>query len=200
MNDTSSIRFETLPVEPDPDNPNVTLVPSADADAVVEQLRTFGDNTPKPATVPPSQVKVRVTDATGTNVGQSVVSKLTELGFRATAASPAKKIPVTVVRYGFDQAEEAKALLPYFPDAKLVPDPKAGRPGRARPRVVVPRQHHGAVDHDDGGAQHGARRGGYDRPAHDDDDPGALGDRPLPLTGAGSRGSGPYTSQPCASW
>ena len=71
-------------------------------------------------------MKVRVTDATGTNVGQSVVSKLTELGFRATAASPAKtKIPVTEVRYGYDQAEEAKALLPYFTDAKLVPDPKA---------------------------------------------------------------------------
>ena len=34
VNDTSSIRFETLPVDPDPDNPNVTLVPSADADAV----------------------------------------------------------------------------------------------------------------------------------------------------------------------
>jgi LCP family protein required for cell wall assembly len=126
VNDTSSIRFETLPVDPDPNNPNVTLVPSADADAVIQQLRTFGDNAPQPATVAPSQVKVRVTDATGTNVGQSVVSKLTELGFRATAANPAKtKIPVTEVRYGYDQAEEAKALLPYFTDAKLVPDPKA---------------------------------------------------------------------------
>ncbi len=125
VNDTSSIRFETLPVEPYQPDPN-RLVASPDADAVIEQLRTFGDNTPKPATVQPSQVKVRVTDATGTNVGQSVVSKLTELGFRATAAAPAKaKVPVTEVRYGFDQAEEAKALLPYFTDAKLVPDPKA---------------------------------------------------------------------------
>ena len=126
VNDSSAIRFETLPVEPDPDNPLVTLVPSPDADAVIEQLRTFGDNTPKPATVQPAQVKVRVTDATGTNVGQSVVSKLTEFGFRATSASPAKsKVAVSEIRYGFDQAEEAKALLPYFPDAKLVPDPKA---------------------------------------------------------------------------
>jgi LCP family protein required for cell wall assembly len=126
VNDTSSVRFETLPVDPDPNNPDVTLVPSADADQVIEQLRTFGDNTPKPATVQPSQVKVLVTDATGTNVGQSVVSKLTELGFKATAASPARtKVEVTEIRYGFDQAEEAKALLPYFTDAKLVPAPKA---------------------------------------------------------------------------
>jgi LCP family protein required for cell wall assembly len=126
VNDTSAIRFETLPVDPDPDNPTVTLVPSADADQVVEQLRTFGDNAPKPATVQPSQVKVRVTDATGTNVGQSVVSKLVEVGFQATGATAARtKVPVTEIRYGFDQAEEAKALLPYFADAKLVPDPKA---------------------------------------------------------------------------
>ena len=51
-------------------------IASADADAVVEQLRTFGDNTPKPPTVQPSQVKVRVIDATGTNVSQSVASTL----------------------------------------------------------------------------------------------------------------------------
>jgi LCP family protein required for cell wall assembly len=126
VNDQNSVRFETLPVAPDPDNPNVTLVPAPDAEQVVEQLRTFGDNAPKPATVQPAQVKVRVTDATGTNVGQSVVSKLTELGFRATAATPRKsELAVSEIRYGFDQAEEAKALLPYLTDAKLVPDPKA---------------------------------------------------------------------------
>jgi hypothetical protein len=93
----------------------------------MEQLRTFGDNTPKPATVQPSQVKVRVVDATGTNIGQSVVSNLAEQGFKATARpTPTTTVAVTEVRYGYSQAEEAKALLAYFPDAKLVPDPKAG--------------------------------------------------------------------------
>jgi hypothetical protein len=126
VNDPNSVRFETLPVDPDPDNPNVTLVPAADADQVIEQLRTFGDNTPKAPTVAPAQVKIRVTDATGTNVGASVVSELVTNGFRATAApASAKKASVTEIRYGYDQAEEAKALLPYFTDAKLVPDPKA---------------------------------------------------------------------------
>ena len=43
--------------------------------------------------------------------------------------------------------------------------------------------HHRAVDHDDGAAEHGARRAGHHRTADDDHDPGAVGDRPLPLSG-----------------
>lgn len=126
VNDTSAIQFETLPVDPDPDNPNVTLVPAAAAAQIVDQLRTFGDNAPKASAVQPSQVKVRVTDATRTDVGRSVASRLSEIGFQASAAAPAKvTIPISEIHYGYDQAEEAKALLPYFPDAKLVPDPKA---------------------------------------------------------------------------
>ena len=127
VNDQSSVRFETLPVDPDPNNPNVTLVPSADADAVIQQLRSFGDNAPKPATVQPSQVKVRVVDATGTNTGQSVVSNLAEQGFQATSG-PARptKVAVTEIRYTLEQAAQAKALVAYFPDAKLVPDADAG--------------------------------------------------------------------------
>jgi len=128
VNDPNSVRFETLPVAPDPDNPNVTLVPSTDADAVVQQLRTFGDDTPKTATVQPSQVTVQVVDATGTNVGPSVVSELNAQGMHASQVSPTTAttkgatVAVTEVRYGFGQAEEAKALLAYFPDAKFVPD------------------------------------------------------------------------------
>jgi anionic cell wall polymer biosynthesis LytR-Cps2A-Psr (LCP) family protein len=123
VNDPNSVRFETLPVEQYDPDPN-RLVASADADAVVEQLRTFGDNAPKPATVLPGQVTVQVTDATGTNVGQSVVSTLASIGFQATAAPNAKTtLAVTEIRYGDGLAEEAKALLPYFADAKLVPAP-----------------------------------------------------------------------------
>jgi len=127
VNDQSSIRFETLPVEAYAPDPN-RLVASADADQVVAQLRTFGENTPKPPTVPTSAVTVKVTDATGTNVGPSVVGGLAINGFHASAttASPAaKKVAVTEIRYGFGQSEEAKTLLPYFADAKLVPDPSA---------------------------------------------------------------------------
>jgi LCP family protein required for cell wall assembly len=123
VNDPNSVRFETLPVEEYEPDPN-RLVASDDADAVIEQVRTFGDNAPKPATVQPAQVKVRVIDASGTNVSQSVVSTLAANGFRATAGRDAREnVAVTEIRYGYGLAEEAKALLPYFADAKLVPDP-----------------------------------------------------------------------------
>jgi LCP family protein required for cell wall assembly len=123
VNDPTSVRFETLPVEaypPDPDR----LVASADADQVVEQLRTFGDNSPPPATVQPSDVSVKVVDTTGTNIGQGVVTTLAGQGFRATdGGARTKPVPITEIRYGDDQGAQAKALLAYFPDdAKLVPD------------------------------------------------------------------------------
>ena len=35
VNDPNAIRFETLPVDPDPNNPNVTLVPADGAEQVV---------------------------------------------------------------------------------------------------------------------------------------------------------------------
>jgi hypothetical protein len=70
-------------------------------------------------------VTVEVTDATGTNVAPSVVAELGKQGFHASQGKAATTIGVTEIRYGFGQAEEAKALLAYFPDAKLVPDAAA---------------------------------------------------------------------------
>ncbi len=125
VNDPNAVKFETLPTVPYPENPN-RLIASPNADLVVEQLRTFGDDTPKPATIQPSQVKVRVVDATGTNVAPSVVQALTGQGFHATQAKAASAtVPATELHYSYGQAEEAKALLTYFPDAKLVPDAQA---------------------------------------------------------------------------
>jgi LCP family protein required for cell wall assembly len=124
VNDPSSVRFETLPVEQYQPDPN-RLIASRDADAVVDQLRTFGDDTPKPATVQPSQVKVRVVDATGTGVGASATRALDFLGFQASEGASRNTIAVTEIRYGYGQTEEAKALLAYVPDAKFVPDPSA---------------------------------------------------------------------------
>jgi len=127
VNDTKSIRFTTLPFETYPEDPN-RVQPSPQAAQVADQLRTFGDDTPKPATVAPSDVKVRVTDATGTNVGTSVVDNLTQQGFQASQRTPksgAKTVSTTEIRYASSQAEEAKALLDYFPDAKLLADASA---------------------------------------------------------------------------
>ena len=125
VNDPNAVRFETLPTEPWPENNN-RLIASPNAEPVIEQLRTFGDDTPKSATVQPSQVKVRVTDGTGTNIAPSVVNELAAQGFQATQAKAATTtVAVTEIRYGYGQAEEAKALLAYFPDAKFVPDADA---------------------------------------------------------------------------
>jgi LCP family protein required for cell wall assembly len=123
--DPNSVRFETLPTEPYPPDNN-RLQASPGADQVVEQLRTFGDNAPPPATVQPSQVRVQVVDGTSAKFASSAVSKLTELGFKATAGPAARRLFfVTEVHYEPDQAAAAKALLAYLPDAKLVPDAKA---------------------------------------------------------------------------
>ena len=124
VNDTNAIKFETLPIEAYPPDPN-RVQAAPEADAMVDQLRTFGDDTPKPATVQPSAVTVRVTDATGTNVSASAVQALADQGFKASATKAAATVPVTEIHYGYGQAEEAKALLTYIPDAKLVPDVKA---------------------------------------------------------------------------
>ena len=119
---SGSRRYRSTPTQPDPNR----LIASADADQVVAQLRTFGNNTPKPPTVPTSAVTVTVADGTGTNVGASVVGGLAINGFRARAAADVPtKVAVSEIRYGYGQAEEAKALLPYVTDAKLVPDPTA---------------------------------------------------------------------------
>jgi LytR cell envelope-related transcriptional attenuator len=69
---------------------------------------------------------VRVIDGTGTNVAPSVVKTLADQGFTTTQGTPVTgKIAVSEIRYGYGQAEEAKALIPYLPDAKLVPDADA---------------------------------------------------------------------------
>ena len=117
--------------------------------------------------------------------GPSAWSTAEEQGFQVTAGSPrATKSPSPRSGTRPSQAEAAEALLAYFPDAKFVPDPTATKAGQARARVVVPRPE---VPSTTTTVPAGARRAGHHRPAHDDDDPGALGDRPLPLTGAGSR-------------
>jgi LCP family protein required for cell wall assembly len=126
VNDPNAVRFETLPTDPDPDNPLVTLVPGADVGAVVAQLNTFGDNTAKVPSIAPTQVTVKVTDASGTNAGESTAEALAEQGFHATATKAATStVAVTEIHYAYGQVEQAELLLDYFPEAKLVPDAKA---------------------------------------------------------------------------
>jgi LCP family protein required for cell wall assembly len=125
IDDSSSVQFTTIPVVPDPNNPNVTVVPAPDADTVLNVLRTFGNNTPKPPTVPASQVKIEVQDGTGTEYAARVATALQGQGFgSARAGTPVKRaVDGTEIRYGTNQAAAAMTLLAYVPDAKLIVDP-----------------------------------------------------------------------------
>ena len=59
------------------------------------------------------------------DVSASVVKLLGDQQFQASKGKAQATIPVSEIHYGYGQAEEAKALLEYVPDAKLVPDVKA---------------------------------------------------------------------------
>jgi LCP family protein required for cell wall assembly len=127
VNNQNSVQFETLPTVPDPNNPSVTLVPGPGADDVINQLRTFGENTPPPPSVVPSQVKVQVRDATGKNIGEDTLVKLVQNGFQSGGYSTSKKTTlVSEIHYAPEHVAAAKALLPFVPSAQLVKDPAIG--------------------------------------------------------------------------
>jgi LCP family protein required for cell wall assembly len=138
VNDTNAVQFETIPTttyEPDPNR----LAVAPDADTVLDQLRTFGDNTPKPPAVPPSQVKVTVRDGTTVARAQGVAQALAEQGFHATSptttttttpSTTRAATAISEIRYGANQADAAKTVLDYVPDAKLVLDRSLDSSGR----------------------------------------------------------------------
>jgi LCP family protein required for cell wall assembly len=123
VNDQNAVQFVTLPTIPDPNNPTVTLVPAPEAEDVINQLRTFGDNTPPAPSVVPSQVKVQVRDATGRGIGQDTLVKLAQLGFQPGGYSDSKKTTlVSEIHYAPEHLAAAKAVLPFVPTAQLVKD------------------------------------------------------------------------------
>jgi len=124
VNDPNSVQFETLPTVPDPTNPNVTLVAGPGADDLVNQLRTFGDETPPAPSVTPSQVRVLVRDASGKSVGEDTLIKLVQLGFQSGGYNAStKKTLVSEIHYAPEHLALAKAVLPFVPSAQLVKDP-----------------------------------------------------------------------------
>ena len=125
VNDPNAVEFITIPWGENPSTAfgSSLLLKQPEANVVVARLETFG-NTPPPARVVPSQVRVRVVDATGEGV-QSVVSEsLVKAGFLDGGIGTEKfPVPTTDIRYAPNQLDAAKLLLDYFPDARLVPDP-----------------------------------------------------------------------------
>ena len=129
VNDQNTLQFETVPVVAATADDGQSILNLGDgADAVFQELRTFGDNTPRPPTVVPGQVTVQVSDGSGKGLAfaTATATALSGQGFHATSAkSTTPAIATSEIRYAPDQVEEAKALLTYVPDAKFVPDSTA---------------------------------------------------------------------------
>jgi LCP family protein required for cell wall assembly len=123
VNDPNSVQFETIPTAPDPSAPQSRLVLADGAQAMIDQLRTFGVESPPAASVLPQQVRVRVLDGTGKGYAQDTLIKLAQNGFQQRGYGDAgRHVSETEIRYGKNQLAAAKTLLPYVADAKLVPD------------------------------------------------------------------------------
>jgi len=127
VNDPNSVEFTTIPWNENTSTAfgSSLVLKQPEANDLVARLETFG-NTPPPAKVVPSQVKVRVIDATGTGIQTAVDDSLVKQGF-VSDGTGTEKFPVqtTDVRYAPNLVNAAKLLLDYFPDARLVPDPLA---------------------------------------------------------------------------
>jgi LCP family protein required for cell wall assembly len=127
INDSSAIQFETIPTAPDPNNPNATLVLGDGAQAMIDRLRTFGENTPPAPSVLPAQVKVEVRDATGKGIAQDTLTKFVQLGFQSGGYRDVGKGAIlSEIHYPPDHLAAAKAVLSYIPGASLVKDAGVG--------------------------------------------------------------------------
>ncbi len=99
------ITMETLPVIPDPSDPN-RLIASDAAPFVVSQLQEFTNNPPIPPLEQPSKVKVRIVNGAGIpGIAQRVAQQFTAAGFDVIGP-PADA----------DRSDYARTQLRYAPD------------------------------------------------------------------------------------
>jgi LCP family protein required for cell wall assembly len=79
--DPARINMQTLPVEPDPQNPNRVVAADA-APFVISQLQEFSKSPPIPPLLPANKVKVRVVNGAGIpGIAQRVAQQFTAAGF-----------------------------------------------------------------------------------------------------------------------
>jgi polyisoprenyl-teichoic acid--peptidoglycan teichoic acid transferase len=124
VNDPSSVQFETVPVTPNPADAGSSLVLADGGEDMINRVRTFGDNTPRPPSVLPSQVNVKVLDGNGRGEASVIAEELVKLGFVAGAGAKAPNpVAITEIRYPAGQVAAAKLMLSYFEDARIVLDP-----------------------------------------------------------------------------
>ncbi|MEX1006425.1 MAG: LCP family protein [Acidimicrobiia bacterium] len=124
VNDPNSVQFETIPTMPDPSNPKSTLVLGDGAQEMIDELRTFGNETPTLPSVLPPQVTVEVLDGSAKGIAQDTLTKLVQHGFQSAGYGVASTtVLVSEIHYAPDHLAAAKALIPFVEGAKLVKDP-----------------------------------------------------------------------------
>ena len=117
VNDPNSVEFTTIPWGENPSTAfgSSLVLKQPAANELIARLETFG-NTPPPAKVVPSQVKVRVIDATGSGVQTAVVDSLVKQGF-VSDGTGTEKFPVqtTDIRYTPEPRRRGQAAARLLP-------------------------------------------------------------------------------------
>jgi LCP family protein required for cell wall assembly len=123
--DTSALEFVTFPFGRT--NGSGGLIPDETAAAsILERVNSF-DNAPPPVPAEPSEVEVKVLNATGrSGVASAVTDQLSTAGFDTATASNDERgrVSVTEIRFANGARDKAWALVDYVgATAKLVGDP-----------------------------------------------------------------------------
>ena len=148
-------QFATIPWKPNPAEPLVTLVLDQEpANEMVKRLETFGD-TPPPRTIQPSQVKVRVIDATGQGIQTAVADSLASRG--SSARGPAWRSsrcrpPTSVTRRRFPPRCARRSSCSTTSPRRDSCLTRSRRTSSSSCSARTRRADHRAVDHDDDGA------------------------------------------------
>ncbi|MFC6885887.1 MULTISPECIES: LCP family protein [Actinomadura] len=130
---SGKLRFVTVPSAPDPQDPNRVALTSA-AQPFFAAIR--GDKTvpteekPSAAKIPPSQVRVRVLNASGI-VGQArrVAEDLESQGFQVVKVGNAATTKTSRVTYGAGADQQAQTLNRLIPNAPQPAASTSGSPG-----------------------------------------------------------------------
>jgi LCP family protein required for cell wall assembly len=125
--DTSSLEFVTFPSTPSRANGQDVLMPDkAAAEPILQRVSEFATE-PAPATVAPSDVRVKVLNGSGrAGIAQTVSLQLADAGFvkAGTGNDERGRVPVTEIRFANGADAKARALIPFIgASAKLVGDP-----------------------------------------------------------------------------
>jgi LCP family protein required for cell wall assembly len=128
--DQSALDMRTFPWEAGPEQGGQSVLYPKDPDwrATAALLQDFSGDTAGPRVVEPSNVKVRVLNATGVGgTAKAALREFVKLGFErgGTGNDPRGTIGLTEVRYRPGAEEAGKLVLSYIqPAARLVADPE----------------------------------------------------------------------------